>query len=125
VDGAVIVSTPQDVALSDVRKGVAMMRKVSVPITGILLNQAYFICSSCNTNHQLFGSPGTFRATADRLGMEVLGELPLVPGVSSSGDEGIPYALLTDERRELDGHAGLQWKDTMAAVAAKIWHYLR
>jgi len=125
VDGAVIVSTPQDVALSDVRKGIAMFRKVSIPITGVLLNQSHFICPSCDTNHQLFGSPDAFRNTASLLDIEVLGELPLVPGVSSGGDEGVPYALLADERRRHDGLAGSQWMETMAAVAAKIWKSLR
>ncbi|PSR81324.1 hypothetical protein PHLCEN_2v6403 [Hermanssonia centrifuga] len=99
VDGAVIVSTPQDVALSDVRKGVSMFKKISVPITGILLNQSHFICPSCTTPHYLFGSPASFRATASQLGVDVLGELPLVPGVSESSDRGVPY-MLTGENKE-------------------------
>lgn len=55
------------------------------------------------------------------MGMEVLGELPLVPGVSSSGDAGVPYGLVTDERRKHDGLAGSQWRETMASVADKVW----
>ncbi|KAJ7259658.1 P-loop containing nucleoside triphosphate hydrolase protein [Mycena rebaudengoi] len=93
VDGAVIVSTPQDVALSDVRKGIAMLRKVSVPITGIVLNQASFTCRNCSTEHYPFGRPTTFLHTAARLGLEVLAQLPLVQEVGACSDAGVPYAL--------------------------------
>ncbi|KAF7367488.1 P-loop containing nucleoside triphosphate hydrolase protein [Mycena sanguinolenta] len=55
VDGAVIVSTPQDVALADVSKGIAMLRKVAVPVTGIVLNQSHFMCPGCTTAHYLYG----------------------------------------------------------------------
>ncbi|KZP09184.1 P-loop containing nucleoside triphosphate hydrolase protein [Athelia psychrophila] len=119
VDGAVIVSTPQDVALTDVRRGIAMFRKVSVPITGILLNQSHFMCPSCTTPHHLFGSPDKFRSTASQLGVDVLGELPLVPGVSAGGDEGTPYALAP--RAGHDGVGGVEWKATMDNVAARVW----
>ncbi|KAF7977554.1 hypothetical protein HWV62_3346 [Athelia sp. TMB] len=119
VDGAVIVSTPQDVALTDVRRGIAMFRKVSVPITGILLNQSHFLCPSCTTPHHLFGSPDKFRSTAAQVGVDVLGELPLVPGVSSGGDEGVPYALTS--RTEKDGAGGAEWRSTMDAIAARVW----
>nr|GAT46257.1 predicted protein [Mycena chlorophos] len=85
VDGAVIVSTPQDVALADVRKGIAMLRKLDVPITGLVLNLASFLCSSCHTPHYLFGPPNAFREVAKRLDIDVLAELPLVPGVRRYG----------------------------------------
>src|SRR3984957_16628695 len=88
-------------------------------ITGLLLNQSHFICPSCTTSHQLFGSPDAFRSTASRLGVEVLGELPLVTGVSEGGDRGIPYAL-HDE-----GPGGRQWKVTMSDVAAKVWNAMQ
>ena len=140
--GAVIVSTPQDVALSDVRKGVAMLRKVSVPVikplclpsylyfhltpefsqmTGIILNESHFICPSCTQPHHLFGSPDGFRATAERIGIEILAELPLVPGVSSAGDAGVPYSLVSSDRRQADGLGGLEWNEKMIEVAAKTW----
>ncbi|RDB30696.1 Iron-sulfur protein IND1 [Hypsizygus marmoreus] len=121
VDGAVIVSTPQDVALSDVRKGIAMLRKVSVPITGMILNESHFICSSCTTPHYLFGPPSAFRATAERLGIDILAELPLVPGVSAGGDSGIPYSLVSEERRKDDGLGGSQWNAKMMDVADRVW----
>jgi ATP-binding protein involved in chromosome partitioning len=132
----VIVSTPQDVALSDVRKGIAMLRKLAVPvrvlpsllnlvltlasqITGLLLNQAQFICPTCSTCHQLFGSSDSFHSTARRLGLKVLGELPVVPGVSGGGDTGIPFALIQDEEV-----GGRKWKEAMREVAEKVWRAL-
>ncbi|OJT12582.1 Iron-sulfur protein IND1 [Trametes pubescens] len=125
VDGAVIVSTPQDVALTDVRKGVSMFQKISVPIVGLLLNESYFICPSCTTPHELFGPPAAFRATAARFGVDVLGELPLVPGVSRGGDRGVPYAL--HSANGADGTTdlgGKEWRQTMAGVAGQVWQFL-
>ncbi|CCM05131.1 uncharacterized protein FIBRA_07339 [Fibroporia radiculosa] len=119
VDGAVIVSTPQDVALTDVRKGVAMFQKISVPIAGLLLNQAYFLCPSCSTPHNLFGSPDSFHAIAKRLDIDVLGELPVVSAVSASGDHGVPYVLGSDGTNA-SGDSGRVWKDVMSGVAHNV-----
>ncbi len=119
VDGSVIVSTPQDVALKDVNKGVAMFRKVDVPITGIVLNQSHFICGNCDASHYLFGSPEGFRSAAERLGVDVLAELPLVPGVSIGGDSGVPYALKAGEDRQ-----GKIWNEAMMGVASKVQNSL-
>jgi len=122
VDGAVIVSTPQDVALADVSKGIAMLRKVAVPITGIVLNQSHFMCPGCEARHYLYGPPEAFRATAARLGVDVLGELPLVPGVSQGGDAGLPYGLLpSTQYGDQDGVGGKQWLTEMRQVAEKVW----
>ncbi|OCH92403.1 P-loop containing nucleoside triphosphate hydrolase protein [Obba rivulosa] len=121
IDGAVIVSTPQDIALSDVRKGISMFQKLNVPIFGLLLNQAYFVCPSCATPHHLFGSPDPFRATASQLGVDVMGELPLIPAVSESSDRGVPYTLggRTSGPDTQDG-----WIGIMETVAAKVWQAL-
>jgi len=122
VDGAVIVSTPQDVALADVSKGIAMLRKVAVPVTGIVLNQSHFMCPGCETRHYLYGPPEGFRATAARLGVDVLAELPLVPGVSRGGDSGLPYGLVSSTQYgDQDGVGGSEWLKDMARVAEKIW----
>jgi ATP-binding protein involved in chromosome partitioning len=92
ISGAVIVSTPQDVALVDARKGVAMFRKVSIPvrrrpqaypkasteisqIIGLLLNMSHFTCSACTTPHELFGSSAKFEGAARDLSLDVLGGL--------------------------------------------------
>ncbi|CAD6566485.1 MAG: hypothetical protein TREMPRED_002649 [Tremellales sp. Tagirdzhanova-0007] len=90
VDGAVIVSTPQDVALVDARKGVGMFNKVSIPIIGLLLNMSHFTCRSCSTPHELFGSSSNFERAAIDLGLGVLGKLPLITAVSDGGDVGQP-----------------------------------
>ncbi|KAF8154818.1 P-loop containing nucleoside triphosphate hydrolase protein [Crassisporium funariophilum] len=120
VDGAVIISTPQDVALSDVRKGIAMLKKVSVPITGLILNQSYYLCPTCATPtpRYIFGPPDGFRQVAQRLAVPILGELPLVQGVSSSADAGRPYVLGSQKTvEETDGAGGLAWKESMGRVA--------
>jgi len=122
VNGTVIVSTPQDVALADVSKGIAMLRKVAVPITGIVLNQSHFICPGCEARHHLYGPPEAFHATASRLGVDILAELPLVPGVSKGGDAGLPYGLLSSTKDgDQAGRGGKEWLEDMRLVAEKVW----
>ncbi|TFK24560.1 P-loop containing nucleoside triphosphate hydrolase protein [Coprinopsis marcescibilis] len=120
VDGAVIVSTPQDVALSDVRKGIAMMKKVSVPITGLVLNQSHYLCPTCTSPEPqyLFGKPDRFRAVADKLQVPILGELPLASGVSTSADGGYPYVLANQKDQGNTG--GRQWSEKMMGVAEQV-----
>ncbi|GJJ11371.1 hypothetical protein Clacol_005603 [Clathrus columnatus] len=89
VDGAVIVSTPQDIALLDARKGVHMFNKVGVPMFGLVINSAYYRCASCHEQHYLFGPLDSARQTASKdLSSVVLGEIPLVPKISHLGDQG-------------------------------------
>ncbi|KAK7690768.1 hypothetical protein QCA50_005867 [Cerrena zonata] len=116
VDGAVIVSTPQDVAISDVRKGVTMFKKIDVPITGLVLNTSHFICPNCTTPHYIFGSNKSFHETASNVGAKILGELPLVGGVSEASDHGVPYMLVNDGNKE--------WKSTMKNIANDVWEAL-
>ncbi|KAJ7259656.1 ParA/MinD ATPase like-domain-containing protein [Mycena rebaudengoi] len=113
VDGAVIVSTPQDVVLSNVRKGIAMLRKVSVSITGLVLNQASCTSRDCSTEHHPFGPPTAFLHTAARLGLGVLAQLPLVPEVGACSDAGVPYALC-----EAPNEA---WMSEMQWAAEWVW----
>ena len=89
--GAVIVSTPQDLALADARKGVAMFEKVDIPIIGIVENMSVFICPDCGSSHEIFGAGGA-RQEADTLGVPFLGEAPLHLSVRESGDNGVPIA---------------------------------
>jgi len=119
VDGAVIVSTPQDVALSDVRKGISMFKKLSVPITGLVLNQSYYLCPTCTepTPQYLFGTPDSFERLAERLRVPVLGELPLVQGVSTSSDGGWPLVLGVQEK---DGIGAVRWKESMMRIADSV-----
>jgi ATP-binding protein involved in chromosome partitioning len=88
-NGAVVVTTPQDMALQDVYKAVAMNQKVGIPILGVVENQSYFVCSECSTRHELFGNGGGQRV-ADQAGAPLLGQLPLVPEVRRASDAGLP-----------------------------------
>ncbi|KIP05880.1 hypothetical protein PHLGIDRAFT_73562 [Phlebiopsis gigantea 11061_1 CR5-6] len=114
--GAVIVSTPQDVALSDVRKGISMFRKVAVPISGLVLNQSFYTCPSCSTPHHIFGSADRFRKTAADLDISILGELPVLASVSESGDQGVPLVLRHSGRADLSP-SEQQWSTTLNRVA--------
>jgi len=87
--GAVIVTTPQDVALADAIKGVAMFRKVNVPVLGLVENMSYFNCPECGHRSEIFDHGGG-RTTAKRLGVPFLGEIPLDAEIRSGGDSGRP-----------------------------------
>ena len=87
--GAVIVSTPQDLALIDARRGVAMFEKVEVPILGVVENMSYFVCPNCGTRHDVF-SHGGARAEAEKLGVPFLGEIPLTMAIREGSDGGKP-----------------------------------
>ena len=91
--GAVVVTTPQDVALIDARKGLAMFRKVNVPVIGIVENMSYFICRHCGEREEIFGHGGG-RKTAELLGVPFLGEIPIDPKVVVGGDSGEPIFVL-------------------------------
>ena len=91
--GAVVVTTPQDVALIDARKGLAMFRKVNVPVLGIVENMSYFICRHCGEREELFGHGGG-KKTADMLGVPFLGEVPIDPKVVVGGDTGSPIVSM-------------------------------
>jgi ATP-binding protein involved in chromosome partitioning len=87
--GAVIVSTPQDLALIDAKKGIAMFKKTAVPILGLVENMSVFICPDCGHAHHIFGHGGA-RETAERMGVPFLGEIALVPLIRESSDQGEP-----------------------------------
>ena len=90
--GAVVVTTPQDVALIDARKGLAMFRKVNVPVMGIIENMSYYICRHCGEREEIFGHGGG-KKTADMLGVPFLGEIPLDAKVVVGGDSGKPIVM--------------------------------
>jgi len=94
--GAVIVTTPQDISLIDARKGLAMFRKVNVPVLGIIENMSYFICRHCGEREEIFGHGGGQR-TAEMLGVPFLGEVPIDPNVVIGGDTGQPIVLRNPE----------------------------
>ncbi len=91
--GAVIISTPQDLALLDARKGVAMFRKVDIPVLGLIENMAVFTCPDCGTQHHIFGTDGAQR-DAKALEIDYLGATPLHMSIRESGDSGVPVAAV-------------------------------
>ena len=87
--GAVIVSTPQDLALIDARRGIAMFKRVNVPVLGVIENMSYFLCPHCGTRSDIFGHGGA-RHEAERLGVPFLGEVPLDMTIRETSDAGLP-----------------------------------
>jgi ATP-binding protein involved in chromosome partitioning len=92
VAGAVVVSTPQDVALADVVRAKVMFDKVNIPVLGVVENMSYFICDQCEKRHEIFTHGGAQNA-AVRMKVPFLGEVPLEPGVVKGGDEGKPIVV--------------------------------
>ena len=92
VDGAIIVSTPQDLALADARKGVEMFQTVGVPILGLIENMSTHICSNCGHEEHIFGHGGA-RTEAEKLGVPFLGEVPLSASIRAQADQGQPFDL--------------------------------
>lgn len=99
---AIIISTPQDLALADARKGVAMFEKVDIPIAGLIENMSLFICPDCGSHHDIFGSGGA-RLEAENLGVPFLGAAPLHMAIRKSGDAGIPVAAHDNEQGKVFG----------------------
>jgi ATP-binding protein involved in chromosome partitioning len=95
VAGAIVVSTPQDVALKDVVRAKNMFDKVNIPVLGLIENMSHFLCHTCDTRHEIFASGGA-KKKAEALGMSVLGEIPLVAAVRQASDEGCPIAAGKD-----------------------------
>ncbi len=92
LSGAVIVSTPQDLALIDARKGLNMFRKVNVPLLGIVENMSYFICPDCGGRQEVFGNGGA-RAEAMAIGVPFLGDVPLEMEIRATSDQGTPIVI--------------------------------
>ncbi|MCJ1404795.1 hypothetical protein MMC11_008021 [Xylographa trunciseda] len=92
LDGAVIVSTPQDIALKDAVKGIAMFRKVDVPILGMVQNMSVFTCPQCNHSTHIFGSEGVLRECSKH-GIDFLGDIPLHASICDDADRGKPTVV--------------------------------
>jgi ATP-binding protein involved in chromosome partitioning len=112
--GAVIVSTPQDLALIDARRGAAMFKRVNVPVLGIVENMSYFLCPECGTRSDIFGHGGA-RHEAERLGVPFLGEVPLHMSIREKSDSGLPVVAT-----EPDGPHARIYRDIAARVLAGI-----
>jgi ATP-binding protein involved in chromosome partitioning len=112
--GAVIVSTPQDLALIDARRGVAMFKRVNVPVLGIVENMSYFLCPSCGTRSDIFGYGGA-RKEAERQGVPFLGEVPLHMTIREKSDSGLPVVAT-----EPDGPHAQIYREIATKVLAQI-----
>jgi ATP-binding protein involved in chromosome partitioning len=94
--GAVVVCTPQDVALLDAEKAIAMFRKVNIPVLGMVENMSYFLCPGCNQRYDIFGSGGAKRR-AEELSVPFLGEVPITMSIRVHGDAGQTARNFEDE----------------------------
>jgi ATP-binding protein involved in chromosome partitioning len=103
LSGVVIVTTPQDVALQDVSKGIGMFRRLEVPIVGVVENMSYFICPGCGAQHNLFGQGGGERI-AKFYSLPFLGKLPLQPAIREGGDQGRPFILANPRAPESEAY---------------------
>ncbi len=114
--GAVIVSTPQDIALVDARKGLNMFRKVAVPVLGIVENMSYFLCPHCGERSEIFGHGGA-REEAEKLGVPFLGEVPLHLDIRTTSDSGHPIVVSKPDSAHAQVYkniAGRVWKQLSA-----------
>ncbi|HAA92485.1 MAG TPA: hypothetical protein DCS82_08850 [Rhodospirillaceae bacterium] len=109
--GSVIISTPQDIALIDARKGLNMFRKVEVPVLGIVENMSYFQCPSCGHQSNIFGHGGA-REEAETLGVPFLGEIPLHMDIRETSDGGNPVVVSQPQS---------PYAESFRGIAAKVW----
>jgi len=109
--GAVIVSTPQDIALLDARRGVKMFEKTRVPVLGLIENMSYYCCPNCNHRAEIFGHGGA-KAEAHRSGIEFLGEVPLLIDIRTASDAGTPIVAAAP-----DSEAARAF----GAIAQRVW----
>ncbi len=115
VSGAVIVTTPQDIALLDARKGIEMFRKVDIPVLGVVENMSLYACPKCGELSHLFGAGGGERV-AGEFGVPLLGELPLASHIREQADGGKPTVAA-----DPDGLTGRLYRDGARHMAARLW----
>ena len=90
VDGTIVISTPQDIALLDATKGLEMFKKLNIPVVGMVENMSSFVCTDCGKEHHIFGNAGVEKAAA-KLGVNLLGKVPLEMELRTGSDNGVPY----------------------------------
>jgi ATP-binding protein involved in chromosome partitioning len=119
--GAIIVSTPQDVALIDARRGMAMFARTNVPVLGLIENMSFFCCPNCGHRSDIFGHGGA-RREAERLGAEFLGEIPIALDIRATSDEGTPITATmpdSDEARIYRAIGARVWEKCEAVLARR------
>ncbi|XP_073465991.1 iron-sulfur cluster transfer protein NUBPL [Aquarana catesbeiana] len=113
--GAVIVSTPQDIALLDARRGAEMFKKVNVPVLGLVQNMSVFRCPKCNHETHIFGEDGA-RQLAASMGLDILGDIPLHISIRETCDMGKPVVVSAPESREAKAYLSIA-KETMKRIS--------
>jgi ATP-binding protein involved in chromosome partitioning len=114
VTGAVIVTTPQDIALLDARRGLKMFEKVDIPILGVVENMSMHVCSNCGHAEPIFGEGGGEKMCAE-YGVELLGKLPLAMSIRAQADSGKPTVVA-----DPDGQVANIYKDIARRIAVKV-----
>ncbi|HET6899246.1 MAG TPA: Mrp/NBP35 family ATP-binding protein, partial [Vicinamibacteria bacterium] len=114
VAGAVVVTTPQGVSVSDVRKAVAMFRQLNIPVLGVVENMSYFVCGHCQERTEIFGHGGGVKMAED-MGIPMLGQIPIDTRVRAGGDEGRPIVNAAPE-----SPAAKAFAEVAGRVAAEI-----
>jgi ATP-binding protein involved in chromosome partitioning len=114
VSGAVIVTTPQDIALLDARKAYKMFEKVEVPIFGVIENMSTHVCTSCGHEEAIFGADGAAKMAKD-FGLQVLGEIPLEMSIRELADSGTPTVV-----NDPEGATALKYRNIALKIAGKL-----
>jgi ATP-binding protein involved in chromosome partitioning len=112
--GGVIVTTPQDVALIDVQRGIKMFEQVNAPVLGVVENMSYHVCGGCGARAEIFGHGGGRRVAAE-LGIPLLGEVPLVRAVREGGDQGVPIVVA-----QFDGEPARAFRELARHVIERV-----
>jgi ATP-binding protein involved in chromosome partitioning len=112
--GAVLVTTPQDVALADVVRGRNMFSNVKVPVLGLVENMSYFVCDGCGKEHDIFSRGGGARF-AEKLELPFLGQIPIFPDIRQSCDDGVPIVV-----RDPDGPAAAAYESVVDALVERV-----
>eukprot|EP01013_Petalomonas_cantuscygni_P033376 TRINITY_DN60312_c0_g1_i1.p1 TRINITY_DN60312_c0_g1~~TRINITY_DN60312_c0_g1_i1.p1 ORF type:complete len:322 (+),score=45.08 TRINITY_DN60312_c0_g1_i1:70-1035(+) len=115
LDGALVVSTPQEIALIDVVRGIDLFERVRVPVLGVVANMAGFICSGCDARHELFGNLDALEREAAKRSQPLVGRIPLIPALASDADGGRPAALYNPE-----SVAGRLYRDLATNVVRRV-----
>ncbi|MFX1481732.1 MAG: Mrp/NBP35 family ATP-binding protein [Promethearchaeota archaeon] len=113
IDGVVIVSTPQDVAILDARRAIRLVEKMNIPILGLVENMSEFVCPNCGKGYKLFGE-GAARKASEEYGVDHLGALPLDPRVITLSDEGSPFVV-----KEPDSKVAIAFSDIVDKLVKK------
>ncbi|MBI5777222.1 MAG: Mrp/NBP35 family ATP-binding protein [Nitrospirae bacterium] len=112
--GVITVTTPQEVALHDVRKGMMMFKGVNVPLLGVIENMSYYICRHCGEREEIFSHGGGQRA-AEKLGVPFLGAIPIDPAIRAGGDEGMPIVIADPDSPQTKA-----FKDIASKIASEL-----